>query len=282
MKPLILLVGLVFFSCNTLFSQEILGKLKLQDAEMSMKASKWEEALEHIKEAEKFFTKPQSAAVWMKIQIFDKQLDQQQTWKTWQLLKAQFSVFETQLKDDERWTQVQKLQEKYKGYPAVESEWASFMNKGAATASTTNTTGNTASENRAGSTTTNNSGSGSTSTTSNSSGAKATVYFMRSTGFGGSANPFTLFVNNQFVSMLSNKRYVQQDLPAGEHFFASQVDGKTLKERTVSHSYVLEAGKTYYLKVYFIPDKGLRVQVVFLKVNDAEGQKMLAELKEQK
>lgn len=276
MKPLILLCSVFLLITQSVFSQEILGKLKLQDAEMSMKASKWDEALEHIKEAEKFFAKPQPTAVWMKIQIFDKQIDQQASWKLWQQLRDQFNIFEQHCKDDDRLPQVQKLKEKYSRYPSSEADWAAFVQKPSTSTNTTVTVKNEESQSA------NRDGPVKETGNTASSAGTAKVYFLRSTGFGGSANPFTLFVNTKFVSMLSNKRYVLQELPAGEHFFASQVDGKTLKERTVSHSYILEPGKTYYLKVYFIPDKGLRVQVVFLKVNDAEGQKMLAELKEQK
>lgn len=77
------------------------------------------------------------------------------------------------------------------------------------------------------------------------------VYFIRSTGFQGSAVPFTAFIDQQLVCKLNNKKYSIHDVAPGEHVFTVQFAGKTAKEKAEPIKINIEAGKTYYIQMVF-------------------------------
>ena len=58
----------------------------------------------------------------------------------------------------------------------------------------------------------------------------AKVYFMRSTGFTGSAQGFTVFIDDVVVCKLNNKRFSIHDVAPGKHIFSVQFAGKSYIE----------------------------------------------------
>ncbi len=81
----------------------------------------------------------------------------------------------------------------------------------------------------------------------------AKVYFIRSTGFNGSAVAFTTFIDDQLVCKLNNKRFSVHELVPGKHTFSVQFAGKTSKEKAERITIDVEAGKTYYVQLIFQP-----------------------------
>ncbi|HNR15106.1 MAG TPA: DUF2846 domain-containing protein [Chitinophagaceae bacterium] len=81
----------------------------------------------------------------------------------------------------------------------------------------------------------------------------ATVYFMRSTGFQGSATAFTAFIDDTIVCKLNNKRYSIHIIAPGKHKFTVQFAGKKSKEKAEAVHIETEAGKTYYIQMIFQP-----------------------------
>lgn len=79
----------------------------------------------------------------------------------------------------------------------------------------------------------------------------AKVYFIRSTGFNGSAVPFTTFIDDQLVCKLNNKRFSIHEVKPGQHSFSVQFAGKTSKEKAERITINVEAGKTYYVQLVF-------------------------------
>ena len=79
----------------------------------------------------------------------------------------------------------------------------------------------------------------------------AKVYFLRSTGFVGSAAGFTAFIDDQLVCKLNNKRYSVHEVLPGKHKFTVQFAGKKSKKRAEPIYIEMEAGKTYYVQMLF-------------------------------
>lgn len=84
-----------------------------------------------------------------------------------------------------------------------------------------------------------------------SSGQTGKVYFMRSTGFQGSAQGFTVFIDDAVVCKLNNKRFSIHDVTPGTHRFSVQFAGKNSKEKAERIEIEIEAGKTYYIQLIF-------------------------------
>jgi hypothetical protein len=79
----------------------------------------------------------------------------------------------------------------------------------------------------------------------------AKVYFLRSTGFQGSAQGFTTFIDDKVVCKLNNKRFSIHEVAPGTHQFSVQFAGKNSKEKAERIEIELEAGKTYYIQLIF-------------------------------
>ena len=77
------------------------------------------------------------------------------------------------------------------------------------------------------------------------------VYFIRSTGFQGSAVAFTAFVDGELVCKLNNKKYSIHDVNVGEHTFTVQFAGKNAKAKAEPIKINIEAGKAYYIQMIF-------------------------------
>ena len=86
---------------------------------------------------------------------------------------------------------------------------------------------------------------------SDSSIQKAKVYFMRSTGFQGSAQGFTTFIDDIVVCKLNNKRYSVHEITPGMHRFSVQFAGKNSKDKAERIEIEIEPGKTYYIQLAF-------------------------------
>ena len=86
---------------------------------------------------------------------------------------------------------------------------------------------------------------------SDSTKQNAKVYFMRSTGFQGSAQGFTTFIDDKVVCKLNNKRFSIHDVAPGTHQFSVQFAGKNSKEKAERIEIDIEAGKIYYIQLIF-------------------------------
>lgn len=80
---------------------------------------------------------------------------------------------------------------------------------------------------------------------------KGKVYFIRSTGFQGSATAFTAFIDKELVCKLNNKKYSIHEVEPGEHAFTVQFAGKSAKDKAEPITINVEAGKTYYIQMVF-------------------------------
>ena len=79
------------------------------------------------------------------------------------------------------------------------------------------------------------------------------VYFMRSTGFTGSAQGFTVFIDDVVVCKLNNKRYSVHEVAPGLHHFSVQFAGKKSKEKAERIEINIEPDKSYYIQLIFQP-----------------------------
>lgn len=109
----------------------------------------------------------------------------------------------------------------------------------------------------------------------------ATVYFMRTTGFQGSAAGFTAFIDGALACKLNNKRYSVHEVTPGTHLFSVQFGGKKSKPNAAKEqiSISVEAGKTYYIQMVF--QTGLLVNNLYCQeVTENSAQTILPTLQE--
>ncbi|MFT7385510.1 MAG: hypothetical protein ACI82E_000261 [Nonlabens sp.] len=78
---------------------------------------------------------------------------------------------------------------------------------------------------------------------------KATIYFIRATGFMTSVTPFTAFIDKQLVCKLNNNKYSIHQVDPGKHIFTVQFDGNEAKAKAEPITINVEAGKTYYVQM---------------------------------
>jgi hypothetical protein len=77
------------------------------------------------------------------------------------------------------------------------------------------------------------------------------IYFLRSTGFAGSAQAFKTFIDEKFVCKLNNKKYSIHEVPAGKHSCSVQFGGKKSKEGAEKFEVLVEPGKITYVQIVF-------------------------------
>lgn len=77
------------------------------------------------------------------------------------------------------------------------------------------------------------------------------IYFLRSTGFAGSATSFKTFIDGEFVCKLNNKRYSMHEVPVGKHECSVQFGGKKSKEKAEKFEVQVEPGKITYVQLVF-------------------------------
>lgn len=78
---------------------------------------------------------------------------------------------------------------------------------------------------------------------------KATIFFIRNTG--PSASKFKVFIDNDAVCKLPQRRYSIHEVSPGTHTFMAQLSGTNAKEGAKQEAVTIEceAGKTYYLNL---------------------------------
>ncbi len=81
--------------------------------------------------------------------------------------------------------------------------------------------------------------------------ATGKIYFLRSTGFAGSAAAFKTFIDGKFVCKLNNKKYSIHEVPAGKHECSVQFGGKVSKESAEKFEVQVEPGKITYVQLVF-------------------------------
>ena len=107
----------------------------------------------------------------------------------------------------------------------------------------------------------------------------AKLYFIRTTGFNGSAVPFTAFVDDTLKCRLNNKRYSIHEISPGIHTISIQFAGKKSKSKAEKITIEMEAGKTYYVQMIF--QAGLFVNNLYCQeVTENSAKTILINLKE--
>ncbi|MGZ9675877.1 DUF2846 domain-containing protein [Flavobacterium sp. GNP001] len=87
------------------------------------------------------------------------------------------------------------------------------------------------------------------------------IYFLRSTGFQGSAVAFKTFIDGEFVCKLNNKKYSIHEVPAGKHECSVQFGGKVSKEKAEKFIVDVQPGKTVYVQIVF--ESGMLINNVY-------------------
>ncbi len=77
------------------------------------------------------------------------------------------------------------------------------------------------------------------------------IYFLRATGFQGSASAFKVFIDEEFVCKLNNKMYSIHEVPVGNHTCSVQFGGKKSKKNAEKFEVTVEPGKNVYMRVVF-------------------------------
>ena len=78
---------------------------------------------------------------------------------------------------------------------------------------------------------------------------KAKIYFIRSTGYIGSAGKFKCFIDKKITCLLNNKRYSVHEVDTGKHQVDVQFSGKEYKGNDEPVFVEVEAGKSYYVQL---------------------------------
>lgn len=79
----------------------------------------------------------------------------------------------------------------------------------------------------------------------------AKIYFIRTTGYNGSATAFRAFVDDTLKCKLKNKSYSIHELAPGRHIISTQITGKKSKEKAERITIDMEAGKIYYVQMIY-------------------------------
>lgn len=101
------------------------------------------------------------------------------------------------------------------------------------------------------------------------------IYFLRSTGFQGSAAAFKTFIDGEFVCKLNNKKYSIHEVPVGKHECSVQFGGKKSKEKAEKFEVQVESGKITYVQLVF--ETGLFINNIYCEevTENTAKQKML-------
>jgi hypothetical protein len=83
----------------------------------------------------------------------------------------------------------------------------------------------------------------------NDTTSASTIYFVRSTGFTGSARQFKIFMDGALICKITNDCYIMYSVEPGLHVFAVQMDGTEIKESTEKIEIKVEPDKKHYLSV---------------------------------
>jgi hypothetical protein len=99
---------------------------------------------------------------------------------------------------------------------------------------------------------------------------KAKVYFIRQTGFYGSAVNFKIYIDQKLTCLINNKRYSIFEVDAGTHEFSVQLTKEYDKE-SQNISINMEAGKEYYLEIVWVTKRNKSTTFISeIKKEDAD------------
>lgn len=76
-----------------------------------------------------------------------------------------------------------------------------------------------------------------------------TLYFMRKTGFSGTASAFSAFIDGELVCRLNNKRFSVHEVPAGEHTITVQFVGKSAKDKAEPITVTVKSGEPAFVQM---------------------------------
>ncbi len=77
----------------------------------------------------------------------------------------------------------------------------------------------------------------------------STIYFLRDSGFAGSFIGYEIFIDEESICQLDNKKYSIHQLPPGDHTFSVQFFGRESKSKVEKLRIMTEPGQTYYIEV---------------------------------
>lgn len=110
---------------------------------------------------------------------------------------------------------------------------------------------------------------------------EAIVYFLRSSGFTGSATAFNAFIDSKLACKLNNKRYSVHNISEGTHRFAVQAAGKKMKKKTSSIELQIVNGKEYYFQI-ILKTGFWGSKLVCQEITENSAKQMMKNLKEDK
>ena len=77
------------------------------------------------------------------------------------------------------------------------------------------------------------------------------IYFLRSTGFQGSAAAFKTFIDGEFICKLNNKKYSVHEVAVGKHNCFVKAEKKESGESAEKFEVQVEAGKITYVQLIY-------------------------------
>ncbi len=109
----------------------------------------------------------------------------------------------------------------------------------------------------------------------------AKIYFIRNTGYNGSALIFHCFVDTQLVCNLKNKKFSVHNINEGTHSFTVRAYSKTLGTKDNSISITAQAGKTYYIKLLPVKAYTFPGSINLLEISESTASPTLKSTKEE-
>ena len=106
----------------------------------------------------------------------------------------------------------------------------------------------------------------------------AFIYIYRGGSFSGSLTNFIIYVDDQRLCKLSNKRYFKVPLKAGSHMISAKRGGATLDKKETEVEVDAENGKSYYISCS-VKTTVTRVRLIMEEVVERTGLKDISEMK---
>lgn len=108
---------------------------------------------------------------------------------------------------------------------------------------------------------------------------KAKIYFIRSTGYVGSASKFKCFINKKIVCGLNNKRYSIHEVEPGSYEIVAQLVSKEFKKGEEPILLNVESKKTYYVQLV-LATKKFKTHLLCQEINEASAKFFLEGMKQ--
>lgn len=116
---------------------------------------------------------------------------------------------------------------------------------------------------------------------SQDSTSSSKLYFIRNTGYNGSAINFHCLIDSQMVCNLKNKKFSVHTITAGTHVFNVRSSGKEVTSSKNALSINVEAGKSYYIKILPEKSNSFASTLKLLEVSESTAQSLLSKCTEQ-